>query len=141
MPLCGFDKKMLDGLEMFYDGLIDAVERKTKLKGIRLEEVVAKEINDMHAFLRELEKLENPNDRQALIGVTNLAQALYIGAANHSQKGVLHPSLELTLPDTKARYKKLFEETDRKYEEECKDKANPMSYLVDLINKFKDKRW
>lgn len=32
MPLCGFDKQMLDGLNKFHEGLVENILSKTKEK-------------------------------------------------------------------------------------------------------------
>lgn len=32
MPICGFDKQMLDGLDKFHEGLVENLLKKTKEK-------------------------------------------------------------------------------------------------------------
>ena len=129
MPMCGFTKEMLDGLDMLYEGLIKAVEKES------IEQALGKEINDMHAFIGELDNLENSFDRQALMGITNLGQSLYRGAVNLSeQKGI---SLQESLREQKKHLRELFYRTDETYYRECENTANPMYNLIKKINEVK----
>ena len=134
MPFCGFDKRMLDGLDMFYEGLIRAVENKSKKRRVSLDKILEEEMNEMHMFSQELNNLNNKISRQSLMGVTYLAQALYKGAADYSkQKNI---PLSEALKEQKAHLRSLFYKTDEYYETRCRGKPNPMKYLVDEINKF-----
>ncbi|MBU1198690.1 MAG: hypothetical protein KKF46_07140 [Nanoarchaeota archaeon] len=135
MPFCGFDKEMLDGLDMFYQGLIKAIERKTKEKKTTPESTINTEINEMDEFIGELDNLKNQNDQQALKGAAHLAQAFYKAATNSN------PGFEDTycaLASQKKHLRKLFYTTDEIYEKECKKKPNPMKNLVNKLNNMMD---
>jgi len=56
MPLCGFDKKMLKGLTIFSQSLYEAALRKSREKGITIEEAMRIEIEEMNEFLFELDQ-------------------------------------------------------------------------------------
>jgi hypothetical protein len=132
MPLCGYTKEMLDNIGGFNIGLKDAVENKSKSQGITIEAALGIEINEMHAFIGELDNLANHLDRQALLGTTYLAQALYRGAAEYSEKN--NVPLQRALDIQKEHLRELFFKTDQYYEKECKGTANPMKKLVDRLN-------
>ena len=49
MPMCGFDKKMLDGLDDFHQGLVEAVQKKSKKNNITIKE--AKNSKEIMEFI------------------------------------------------------------------------------------------
>jgi hypothetical protein len=55
MPLCGFDKKMLEGLTIFAQSLYEAALRKSREKDITIEKAMEVEIEEMNAFLFALD--------------------------------------------------------------------------------------
>ena len=56
MPLCGFDKKMLNGLTLFAQSLYEAAMRKSKEKHITIEQAMKIEIEEMNEFLFALDE-------------------------------------------------------------------------------------
>lgn len=86
MPLCGFDKQMLDGLDSFYRGLARAVIRKSKEKNVTVEEAISLELKDMDNFLRELVLLDDGLNKHKLVGITHYARAFYLGVLRYSKE-------------------------------------------------------
>ena len=76
MPLCGFNKKMIDGLRQFGEGLYDQAEKRAMEDNVSLRESFDNEVTEMDTFLAILAK-KDPIRFQALTGITHLAQALY----------------------------------------------------------------
>jgi hypothetical protein len=76
MPLCGFNKKMISGLQQFSEGLYDQAEKRAVEDNIPLRKSFDNEMVEMDIFLDILSK-KNPISTQALTGITQLAQALY----------------------------------------------------------------
>lgn len=55
MPLCGFDKQMLDGLDSFYRGLARAVIRKSKEKNVLVKDAMEHQISETRKFLFDID--------------------------------------------------------------------------------------
>src|SRR3989344_9679900 len=78
MPLCGFNKKMLDGIKMFADGALEhgIIERSQK-RGVSIDEQFKKEFEEMDVFLKETEKIDKSYLRKQITGATLLARGIY----------------------------------------------------------------
>lgn len=136
MPLCGFDKQMLDGLDMFHRGLADSIIRKSKEVGITLEESIHQELDEMNEFIKELQKLPNRVDKQKLIGLANYAQSFYEGSLQRSRKDSIeiNEAMDLEIKTTR----NFLYEVDRCYEEDLKGKVpDPIKKLVEQISYYK----
>jgi hypothetical protein len=132
MPLCGFDEQMLDGLGMFYNGLLDAVVRKSKKKDISIEEAIVLELKDIDGFLKELVILNNEIDKQKLIGITNYAKSFYLGSLNLAKtKGI--DILEAMKKEIEKTRDFLFE-IDKYFYSYLENKEDSMKKLVHWIN-------
>ena len=81
MPLCGFDKKMIDGITKFSEGLRDhgLVERSSK-SGISLDEQLERELAEMEAFLAHVDSIADKNMRDVVIGLTRQARGYFRGS-------------------------------------------------------------
>jgi hypothetical protein len=130
--MCGFDKQMLDGLEMFYNGLIEAVIRRSKEKKISIEDAILLELRDMNLFLKELVILDNEIDKQKLIGITNYARSFYLGSLKEAkEKGI--EIIEVMKNEIRKTRSFLFE-IDKYFYEYLGNKSNAMKRLVYWIN-------
>lgn len=132
MPMCGFDKQMLDGLGMFYKGLAEAVLRKSKESNITVEEAISIELKDMNDFLKELVILSNELNKHKLIGITNYAKAFYLGALKQSkEEGILiKEAMDNQIKETR---NFLFEVDKHFYDHLEGKKEKPMTELVKWI--------
>lgn len=135
MPLCGFDKQMLDGLSMFYEGLAEAVIRKSKANEITMVQAIETEIKEMNEFVDELSGLHDVLARQKLIGITNYAQSFYqeILKRNEHSKRDIRQIMEEIIKETR----NFLFMVDKMYEEHFRQKSSPMKELVSWINKDK----
>ena len=127
MPLCGFNQKMLQGLQAFHEGLVEhgLIERSQK-KGTSIESTLQKELNDMDRFLRETPTIENPELRKVIESLTIYARSLYqlIEKGGFAQ----HPT---TLTSLLA----IYEGMDRTYYTELEGKPDDMKNLVTYFNR------
>ena len=124
MPLCGFNKKMIDGLRQFSEGLYDQAEIRAKEDKISLRESFDNEIAEMDIFRQILSKKDFVR-LQALIGVTHFAQSLY-----RKGQGLDHPKEKFF----EAFEKQLgfFIELDDKYYKELRPDTDPKTALQKL---------
>lgn len=87
MALCGFNEKMLKGLEMFAQGLFNQVEKLACKNDLSFHQVLENEMIEIAAFENML--VNRSVDVTALLGATLLVKALYgqsLGATNEEVK-------------------------------------------------------
>ena len=134
MPMCGFDKPMLDGLDLFYRGLADAVIRRSKEDRISVEKAIDLELEDMNEFIQELTKLTTELDKHKLIGLTNYGKSFYLGALERSkQKGILiEKAMDNEIKETRAF---LYSVDDQYYKHLKGKKDSPIKELVQWMEK------
>ena len=78
MPLCGFNKKMLEGLVAFHEGLVEhGLIDRAELKGQSVEKTLETELSDMERFLGETHRITDPQKRSITEAITNYAKAFY----------------------------------------------------------------
>lgn len=127
MALCGFTKEMLDGLEVFYKGLAEAMKKK---KGF--PDSMSKEIYECHSLIGEIDLLKNEFDKQALKAITMLVQAFFRKAIDVSEKENI--SLEESFKRQADHLRELFDKTDEIFYAECEQKMNPHRHLMKRLN-------
>lgn len=124
MPLCGFNKKMIDGLRQFSEGLYDQAEIRAREDKISLRESFDNEITEMDIFQQILSKKDFIR-LQALIGVAHLAQSLYRnGQGLDAPKEKFFEAFEEQLD--------FFIELDDKYYKELRPDSSPKIALQKL---------
>lgn len=136
MPVCGFDKNMLDGLEKFLTGLIDAIERNSKLNNTSKEKTIEEEIKEMEEFVKELQVLRNKLNKEKLIGLVYFARAFYLSSLQRAKEENIdvNEAMKKEIKDTI----NFFDEVDKIYYERLKGKVSqPLKELVKWIEKQK----
>ena len=123
MPLCGFNKKMIDGLRQFGEGLYEQAEKRAAEDGVSLRTSFENEVEEMDFFLQILS--ENSNRLQGLIGVTNLAQFLY-----RNVQGLEQPKEQFLKGSEKLLA--FLVKMDDKYYKELRPGVNPTHALTKL---------
>lgn len=127
MALCGFTKEMLDGLEIFYKGLAEAMSKKEGFPNS-----MSKEIYELHSLIGELAELKDEFDSQALKGITLLVQSFFRKAISSVEKKGI--SLEEAFKIQIEHLRKLFDKTDEIFYAECEQKMNPHKHLMKRLN-------
>lgn len=128
MPLCGFNQKMLEGLIAFHEGLIEhGLVERSGIKGQPIEGILEKEITDMERFLKETDKIADPEIREITEALTKYAKAFYNlvkreGVSNHKQ---IIKSLN-----------NLYAKMDNKFYSELEGKPEDMKQLAEYINEI-----
>jgi len=130
MALCGFNKKMLEGLTVFNEGLVEygLIERAEK-NNETLEQAIKREISDMTRLLLETDKIEDSAKRVLTEGIVKYAMGFY---------------LLLRKTDAKENYKeviqnigKYFHSMDNKFYSELEGKPDDMKQLAQHLDKLK----
>ena len=55
MPLCGVNKKMIEGISVFAEGIFEETLKRSREQKITLEEAFKNEIKDLGIFLETIE--------------------------------------------------------------------------------------
>lgn len=126
MPLCGFNKKMLEGLAAFNEGLVEhGIIDRSKKKGQTTDETLGKELGDMDRFLAETGRLEDSQIREA---TENLARYAKIFYQIVKSKGI--ENYQQTVRALGIFYAKM----DRKYYSELEGKPDDMKELIQYLD-------
>ncbi len=128
MALCGFNEKMLEGLKLFHNGLVEhGIIERSKKKNQTVGETMNKEIEDMGRFQKELSTIEDSEIRELIRTLTEYACAFY--------KLIQREGIE--------NYEKLIEkinnlyfEMDDKFYSELEGKPDDMKQLAIYLNKI-----
>lgn len=127
MPLCGFNQKMLDGLQAFNEGLVEhGLMERSERKKQTIDDTLGAELADMQRFLRETSALSDPRIRKVVEGLTIYAQGVYEVMQG---KNVSEEYQRIV-----TRLNSLFETMDSKYYVELEGKADDMKKLVEYLN-------
>lgn len=127
MPLCGFNKKMLDGLRAFNEGLVEhgLIERSERKKQ-SIDDTLGAELADMQRFLRETPALSDPRIRKMVEGLTTYAHGVYELMQGKNVSAEYRGIAE--------RLSGLFAEMDSKFYVELEGKPDDMKQLVQYLN-------
>lgn len=126
MPICGFNPLMLAGLRQFGEGLLAQAKKRVEKDKLSFIESIDAELEEMDIFL-DILKQKDPVRHQALIGVTNLAQALY-----RPVQGVDLPDAEKQYLEALDRTNAFFKELDDMYYEKFLPGVPPREALKKL---------
>lgn len=76
MPLCGFNKTMINGLKEFFDGLYVQALKRAQDEKVPVLEVLGMEVEEMSGFKEALESKNNPK-LDSTLGLALLARGIY----------------------------------------------------------------
>ena len=133
MPMCGFDKKMLEGLAAFQEGLVEhGLYQRSRETGQTYEERINEELSDMDRFSVEMDRISDPEMRDITKGLSTFARAFYKLAR---RKGLDN------YKETIQAVNDFFVEMDRVYYGEkqgegLQGKPNDMRDLVEHLDKY-----
>lgn len=130
MPLCGFNDKMLQGLNNFNEGLVEhGLVYRGKLNGESLEQGIKRELSDMSRLQPELHRIEDAPKRIITSGIVTYATGFYLIMRQKE------------LSQNPEGYKKFisgineyFKKMDDKYYSELDGQPNDMRYLATYLN-------
>jgi len=127
MPLCGFNKKMLEGLTSLTEGLVEyGLVSRCEKNSETIEQGIRREISDMTRLLPELQRIDDLSKRIMTEGMVKYAQGFYLIMRKNNVKD----------------YKKVtgkimdyFQFMEDKYYKELEGKSEDMKELVEFLDK------
>ena len=130
MPLCGFNEKMLEGLKMFGEGLVEhGLIERSRVKDQSPSDTLDRELLDMEKFLQEMSHVSNPEIKNVVEGLTLYAKGVYglmRGQDVSQYKGVIQ------------RLNALFFGMDEEYYSRLEGRPQAMEELVSWINQRRE---
>jgi len=79
MPICGFNKKMLEGLTALSQGLVEhGLKYRCEKNGETIEQGIKREISDMSRLIPELHRIDDTAKRILTEGIVKYAQGFYL---------------------------------------------------------------
>jgi len=79
MPLCGFNKKMLEGLAALTEGLVEhGLEFRCEKNGETIEQGIKRELSDMARLIPEISRIDDTAKRTMTEGIVKYAQGFYM---------------------------------------------------------------
>jgi len=129
MPLCGFNQKMIDGLEGFHKGLVEhGILDRSEKKNQTTEHTINKELKDMDDFLSETHRIKETELREITEALAKYACAYYKYV---QKKGVGNYMKVIKFLN------KFYFAMDDKYYSELQGKPEAMKKLAIYLNGFK----
>ena len=128
MPVCGFNQKMIDGLDGFQTGLVEhGIIHRSKIKSQSFDKTIQNELSDMERFRKEMHNIKDLEIRELTLALTNYACAFY---KLIDKNGIDNYKKTITFLN------KYFFEMDRKYYSDLEGKKDDMRQLVEHLNKI-----
>lgn len=126
MPICGFNKKMLEGLKSFNEGLIEhGLIHRGELNDETIDQGIKREISDMTRLLQELQSIDDSAKRVITEGIVKYSMGFYL----LTRKIDINNYHELI--ESISNY---FFEMDDKYYSELEGNSDDMQKLVEYLN-------
>ena len=129
MPFCGFNKKMIEGLDDFHEGLVEhGIIDRSKKKNQTTDQTIKKELSDMDRFLKEIHRIEDPDVRELTKTLAEYARAFYkfIDKKGFSNNAKIMKFLT-----------DFYFKMDNKFYSELEGKPEDMKQLAEYLNTLK----
>ena len=126
MAICGFNKKMLEGLKSFLDGAIEhGIIERAKNKGISIDEQFKNEFNEISSFIYNSKNIVDKPTQKQIQGIGLLVGGTF---EKDQLRGVSNYSLA-HISDTK-----LLKDLDDYFYENLNGDVKNMPKLFDWVN-------
>lgn len=127
MPICGFNKKMLEGLTALSEGLVEhGLKHRCEKNGETIDQGIKREISDMARLIPELRRIDDTAKRILTEGIVKYAQGFYLIMR---EKGIEN------YKETIGKIMDYFHYMDDKYYSELEGKPQDMKDLTKLLDK------
>ena len=126
MPLCGFNEKMLKGLNAFNEGLVEhGLKFRSEKNNETIEQAIKREISDMTRLLSEIHRIDDNAKRILTEGIAKYAMGFYL----LMRKNNIEEYKEII-----GKISEYFRFMDDKYYSELDGKPDDMKELAELLD-------
>jgi len=126
MPLCGFNKKMIEGLKKFNEGLVEhGLIHRSQKNEESIEQAINRELSDMMRFLEETQEIDKSSKRIITEGLVKYSMGFYLIMRENNIEDYEE------ILDLISDY---FRFMDSKYYSELEGQPDDMKKLVELLN-------
>jgi len=133
MPFCGFNKKMLEGITAFSEGLVEhGLFDRGKKNNETIEQGIRRELSDMTRLLPELNKIDDNAKKTLTEGLVKYAMGFYLIMRKNGVENELKDYKEVI-----GKIGKYFKGMDSKYYNELEGKPDDMEELAKYLSNFK----
>ena len=133
MPLCGFNKKMLEGVVAFSEGLVEhGLFYRGNKNNETIERGIRRELSDMTRLLPELNKIDDNAKRTLTEGLVKYAMGFYLIMRKNGVEDGLKDYKEVI-----GKIGEYFKGMDSKYYSELEGKPDDMEELARYLNDIK----
>ncbi|RLJ03966.1 MAG: hypothetical protein DRP08_02660 [Candidatus Aenigmatarchaeota archaeon] len=127
MALCGFNKKMLEGLTALSEGLVEhGLKYRCEKNGETIDQGIKREISDMARLLLEIHGIDNAAKRVMTEGIVKYAMGFYL-IMRESNIDAYKEVIEKIID--------YFQSMDDKYYSELEGKPQDMKELIKFLDK------
>jgi len=131
MPFCGFNKKMLEGLTMFNEGLVEhGLIYRSEKNSETLDQAIKRELSDMTRMLLDLGQIDDSAKRTITEGIVKYAMGFYLLMR---EKGIEH--IPTQYKNSIKQIGEYFYAMDSKYYGELEGRTDDMKQLVQYLDK------
>jgi len=129
MPLCGFNKEMLEGLILFHKGLVEhGIIERSNIKKQSIGKTIQNELSDMKRFQKEMNHIQDLKIQNLTQALTQYSNAFYELLNERGIEG--YEKLIRNLNN-------FYFEMDRKFYGELEGKPDDMKQLAIHLDKIK----
>jgi len=129
MPVCGFNEKMIKGLEMFLQGLVEhGIQFRAKQNNETISQALKREIADTSRMLIEIQNIQDSGKRTLTEGLVKFALGFYLIIRQHKIQN--YKQVINSIND-------YFHFMDEKYYSELENTPDDMESLAKLLNEKK----
>lgn len=126
MPVCGFNKKMLEGLTALTEGLIEhGLVYRCEKNNETIEQGIKREISDMARLIPELNRIDDSAKRILTEGIVKYAQGFYMATRKTGIE---------TYKKNISKIMEYFRAMDSKYYDELEGQPDDMKDLTEFLN-------
>lgn len=126
MALCGFNQKMLTGISMFMEGLVEhGLVHRCEKNGETIDQGIKREISDMSRLLLENHRIDDHAKRVLTEGLVKYAQGFYLVMRRNDVGN--YPKVITSIGE-------YFQFMDDKYYGELEGRHDDMAELARLLN-------
>lgn len=127
MALCGFNKKMVDGLTAFNEGLVEhGLKLRSEKNGETINQAIKRELSDMFRLLAETQEIDSSPKRILTEGLIKYVMGFYL---------IIRENNIDEYKEVVKRINEYFWYMDNKYYSELEGSSYDMVKLASLLNK------